>query len=336
MALLRGFVVLLCLFSATPSFGIVGIYERCFGVAEYASAIILKSLIPFMGFSIPGSEEAILAFEWRKGFLRYPNDDIGNPAFLVNHTQALHVFDRWFRGIDDHDYQTMLSHQHTIACIGPSGDRPYTIARNGGTYSSDQMFPGMMRHMPGIPPRSAFQSDSLAEPGPLLDSLSLLGWSVADFENINGSYRWRNPIDGIAAAIWPENLLLRQGSFSHYAPGAMNHESYLKRIADLAEDLRQTRWQHINHNPYALKTFVHKVADYYHTSINWMPFVGVNNSILMSHVNYVLRYHGFSVLPHEELDYQAFLSSTSQFRQVLWKSFLAANPRMSGVRINRF
>jgi hypothetical protein len=82
----------------------------------------------------------------------------------------------------------------------------------------------------------------------------------------------------------------------------------------------------IGRDAQSLRNFSNRLARYYHTSINWMPFIGVNNSILMGQVNYVLRYHGLDVIPHSNLDYQAFFTSTNQFQDIFWTAFEKENP----------
>ncbi|AZZ36273.1 hypothetical protein CIK05_05540 [Bdellovibrio sp. qaytius] len=57
------------------------------------------------------------------------------------------------------------------------------------------------------------------------------------------------------------------------------------------------------------------IADYYHTGINAHIFRRVNNSLLMSQVNYLLYRLNFNGLMHGDIDIYALLMGTENFRK---------------------
>ena len=65
--------------------------------------------------------------------------------------------------------------------------------------------------------------------------------------------------------------------------------------------------------------YVSRVAAFYHRTLNAMPFFGVNNSIAMSQVNYLLLRQGFEPLQHGYLDLNALFLSTKDFSKLFEK-----------------
>ncbi|MDB5038736.1 MAG: hypothetical protein JWQ35_2264, partial [Bacteriovoracaceae bacterium] len=136
-------------------------------------------------------------------------------------------------------------------------------------------------------------------------------------------------IDGIPPFAWPENRITTfEGENieepAHFFPRPAFLIFYRTRLSSLMNEIRSLSPADSKNRP----QFVRLLSNYYHVAINSHLFYRVNNSIFMSHVNYILEAYGLRGISHGYLDYYAFIKSSDQFYGMFLASVRKQNPEL--------
>lgn len=295
-------------------------------------------------FHFPKSAAGLFAPPWRRCFVRTVGERtiLGvpeacaqrleggsehiDPHYLLNQADALRYFYAWYRADAPVAYLEMLAAQHRISCLGPEGNRTYAATRGVSQYLSDSVFPGRLR--------TDAKAEGLATVNGDIFNLTEEDWRELADAGFPQARRRREvayspEIRGLDAVHRPTNQIMRgDGGFQimRQCPEGEAEKAFRVLAETRMGELREFRgWTHDQAVREAGRV-VDALADAYHTSIQWMPFSSINNSLLMGQVNVILMHLGFTAMPHGRLDYRALTSSTPVFRKIFRKAFSAANP----------
>jgi hypothetical protein len=124
---------------------------------------------------------------------------------------------------------------------------------------------------------------------------------------------------------FPRNLTDSSGRVIHVYPRFFNHiqEMYLKRMVFVLEHLENCL---LRPHPYTpLRNVLSLIAEYYHLGINAHLFERGNNSLLMSQVNYFLKYLGLNPIRHQYWDYVALINHSDDFERIFIEAIKEVN-----------
>ncbi len=278
-------------------------------------------------FSYPTSAAALRAPRWCKDFLRYPVHDASlcDSNYLLNQADASGLFYDWFVGGMLTSYIHMICQQHTVACTGSSGSRPYTLRSRDGEYRVRKTWPGVLRRQltldrivhPSVDVirLSANELKTLfAAEDRVLETVSDSGVvKLHSSHGIVGSIPIKLEIRGIPDEAQPKTRFYANGFFARLAPFGESERAFALRTENCMRELGNLTALGCLPNVSAKAKILQSLAIFYHTAVHWMPFAHVNNSLLMGQVNVILRHCGSNSVPHRNHDAIALVSSTEAF-----------------------
>ncbi len=296
-------------------------------------------------FSYPTDSSTLMSAEWQRDFVREPIDYNlkGLPKrkifcftllgkiqtldlrYLQNHSRAQMNFYDWYLGDSPVSYPEQLRRQHLESALGqPEEKQHYVNISDRISYPSDIAEPGIFRaellanHAPhlGI---DEFQTN-MAQ----WEQLERHGLNQSEAKAQKGAYRL--VARDIAENLQAEIEFKLNGRVSRTAPKNEAETAFREAAGKRMTDLKKWRDKSPAEVRDNLNAFLNDLSDYYHTAIQWMPFSAINNSILMGHVNVILRHAGLRTIPHDGLDYLALMSHYDVFRGVFKEAVRHENP----------
>jgi hypothetical protein len=308
-------------------------------------------------FFYPTDARVLITVPWQTDFVRYPS--VFNPTafpqkkifcaevlkkivgldvhYLENHSHAQTEFYKWYLSDSIISYVEQLRAQHLLSALGQkTKPQIYHHISEEFVYQSSSSNPGRFRveldagswmnykFSPSYKQWTLLFEQGFSQPGIYFEG-----------EKINSDlivYPVRSR--GIDEKF-SNQIHLRHSSAMYVAPLDDSESVYRKASSDRMADLKKWREKTPHEAREALDDLLNELSDYYHTAIQWMPFSMINNSILMGHVNVLLRHFGLNPMPHEDLDELAFLCHYDPFRSVFKHFVYKANPALSpmlGVR----
>ncbi len=126
-----------------------------------------------------------------------------------------------------------------------------------------------------------------------------------------GKQRWL-PTDPSSPQAW------ERAQESYLTAARAAYETRAKELLDELKTL-EIKYSHKNLSRQERKRAVDCIADYYQVMVNAQLFDGVNNSIAMAQVNFMLHRFGYEPIEHRRLDYLAYISPTPVMRRVFHK-----------------
>jgi hypothetical protein len=135
--------------------------------------------------------------------------------------------------------------------------------------------------------------------------------------------------DAPGAKGWdPRSLMPKNkgagGKVLHQYPAFFRQSLYLDRMSQIMGHIENCLLR--AHPDIPLRDVVGLIADYYQVGINAHLFPRVNNSLLMTQANCLLRFAGLRGIPHGALDYYALYKVPADFRAIFSRAVLARNP----------
>lgn len=292
------------------------------------------------------SETLTLHYERLRGEIPLTEQEVNYLNYLKNALEALNYFDVWFRTGDITSFQEMMNRAHQISSIGEKGNSPYTPSHQH--YNTSEMFPGKTRtHIPVTKEDPRMAEVKVGIPAVILDVVQQeigkpIGKLKIFYEPLTGfnspqphvreiltikkgdrnysievTYLVRNgkkgfavghvKIEGIKSEHSPKNWFSLGGE--HHPPSSKHIDEYFKYAQTLMEKIRKIKPGEDQ------ETLITLLSDYYHVMISAHPYFRVNNSMIMSHVNYILKRHGLKPLSHTDMDFWANTLSTPEFRR---------------------
>ncbi|MEZ4749118.1 MAG: hypothetical protein R3B54_00415 [Bdellovibrionota bacterium] len=242
--------------------------------------------------------------------------------FSKNQLEAARFFGSWYRGLRRMSYLDMLRAQHKIACLGKHGDTPYQTTNAGATYDTRNIEPGKLRMDIKTGPLAGRQPTVEIEGSEeQINRLkALLGL------DIEKRAIWEVEMPLLSPEHFPEAVADIHGNAVHFSPPPDEMEIYFIKAGELMELLQSLRWFPLRRIPSVRSWVVDTLSDYYQLTVVGLPFVRINHSLLMGHVNYVLMLHGFEPIEHGLLYYDAAFLPPRLFREIFRGAVYKANP----------
>ncbi|MCB0406040.1 MAG: hypothetical protein KDD51_14755 [Bdellovibrionales bacterium] len=241
--------------------------------------------------------------------------------FSKNQLEAARFFGAWFRGFRRLTYLDMLRTQHKIACLGKDGTSPYKTTSAGATYDTRDIAPGKLRMDIASGPLTGRPTVEVNGSANSVRRLkTLLGLDPDKREN------WKVEMPHLGSQHYPDVVADAHGNAMHFSPRAENMAVFFEQAGELMAALQDTRWLPLRRVPSVRSWLVDTLSDYYQLAIVGLPFVRINQSLLMGHVNYVLMLHGFEPIEHGLLYLEAAFLPPDLFRQIFRGAVYRANP----------
>ncbi|HPF02241.1 MAG TPA: hypothetical protein PLV06_06145 [Bacteroidales bacterium] len=261
--------------------------------------------------------------EWSKDFLRHPHAITQidyDPNYLLNQAESINFFYSWFLNGNPGSYVAILKKQHLYASLGKNQDRKYRIKcykkTKAETWFERESFPGRLR----------FELKKSGIPHPAVDMLRIKECDhyVIEKENYYKTFIEYSQMVHITDKRYKTPIFYRElenlsGTKIHILKYYRN--GYFK--IEHPQDDELIEYQNITQNLMAVirnsiyssteDLLIDQLAKYYHNAIHWMPFAHINNSLFMGQINCILRFRGYSSVPHSDLDTYAQLTSTNNF-----------------------
>lgn len=175
--------------------------------------------------------------------------------------------------------------------------------------------------------------------------LPLRGYGTSEVQ-MDGPFPPKVWIEGIAAELrrrdvnpeedsnlyvqdaFPHNTLAPYGIVLHYYPRSTPEVQrlYLDRMSFVMTHIENCLLRPVPNTP--LRNVLALLAEYYHVGINAHLFQRANNSLLMGHVNYFLRYLGLNGIRHQYWDYTALINHSGDFERIFIQAIQETNPNI--------
>ncbi len=256
---------------------------------------------------------------WMTFFTRVPSRE-ADLKYLRNQLYALKEFALWFENPGrSENYIETWRKMNVLAASGPDGMSAYVghyakVPEKSVVKKSDDQLPGILRNDPKVVADRIKQAIDYIERGETFYHLLLLsGLRPEAYQAaIAGKthFFWNTPLRDIPSEAWPLNRTVEKGLL-HRGAAPEHLEIYL---AHLTKEMNA--FQNSQSTPMELDAFIRRVGAFYHVAINAMPFFGINNSLIMSQVNFILVSRGLHEIPHGFLDMYAFFISTEKFEDL--------------------
>lgn len=242
--------------------------------------------------------------------------------FTKNQLEAARFFGSWFRGFRKLSYLDMLREQHKIACLGKHGDTPYKTTSAGATYDSREIEPGKLRmDIKRGPLAGRRPTVEISEsPSPIKKLKELLGLDPTRREI------WRVEMPHLDPEHYPDAVADVNGNAMHFSPAPDTMEIFFLQAGELMDLIKDLRWFPLRRVPSVRSWMFDTLSDYYQLAIVGLPFIRINQSLLMGQVNYILMLHGFEPIEHGLLYLEAAFLPPHLFRQVFRGAIYRANP----------
>jgi hypothetical protein len=343
--LIKSLIFILCLFFFGPlyssdlfcrdfdfdfDFGINQLHQKVSSVPTFIKTMNIESA-NFIQENIRGlyGEELVnKSFEQRQ----YLNQYLQNLKLSIEL-----VFDPWFRsGKSSAQLKNLLKAQHTILINGYKEKNavPFEIYRGfmGGVKGTTDVSAGMMIHELAVRElhianlilrgRGALELE-LEGPFPAITQIH----GIAEELRRNG----HNPedlSDNYVSGAFPRNYIDKSGRIIHSYPRFFRHiqQIYLDRMSFVLSHIENCLLRPNSETP--IINVLLLIGEYYHVGINAHFFERGNNSILMSHVNYFLKYMGLQPIRHQYWDYVALINNSYDFERIFINAIKEVNPNM--------
>ncbi|MBI1861336.1 MAG: hypothetical protein HYR96_10505 [Deltaproteobacteria bacterium] len=253
---------------------------------------------------------------WERFFVRTVSQ-LPQAKYIENQIDGFLYFSNWFEQTGRDSYSGALREQHRLAAVGASGNNSYKKY----DFDTASNHPDRMRHDASMPEKDRFAEDSFEVSPDIQQIIALLNPVGRQFEMIkkgSGACEFKTPIRGIPEEYWPTNTL-DLGTISHQASKPEYLVKYIERLDILMEKMRNRPPVEIKKGTREYLDLIGELSDFYHTAINAMPFSGINNSLFMAEVNYILYRHGLAPVEHGWLDLYAFILPPESFRALFQK-----------------
>jgi hypothetical protein len=238
-------------------------------------------------------------------FVRIPDSDVDS-TYLNNSAAAKRCFADWFARqseIDVESFKQNLRQNHLITCLGDDLTRPQPYSR--GHYCTTDVYPGQLRS------EIAFSGQS--------NNLFVCFGNFHHYaRNVSKATRvkivptpWRKvflQIPGISKEALPYNIRSK-----HFYSDSGYIDDYLKAAVS---KLTRIKGALLCHRGGSGGEVLRDLADYYYIMVNAHSFHTVNNSIIMNHINVILRELGHSEISHGYLDLLVMCFLMVDFRQI--------------------
>ncbi|MFW9901096.1 MAG: hypothetical protein ACFFDY_07380 [Candidatus Thorarchaeota archaeon] len=235
------------------------------------------------------------------------------PEYIECQIEGLQFFDQYFRcdSIQHLSFNDFICEHHRIISTGVSGNRNYKIRvisfENSKDYKSELRPAGY---------RAGYPIEDTEIINIILQAFKEIG--------INPQGEWKINVDGIPSYALPSGIRLPNGLHIIY-PDGKYIPLYFSKMNEKLSQLRNLSACNSNFQQSTSNTILHNLAIYYHLGITLHAFKRINQSLLMSQINYLLKYNGFNFIYHDNLDFIALFMDTKDFCNFFSRYVLSNN-----------